>query len=150
MDRIRKLFKRSVRFVASVSIITMLGGVSSYGGTLTTNDISLVAQMAEAEAEGESEYGKRLVIDAILNRVDQDPFPDTVTGVLHQSGQFTSVKNGRFKRAKMNEHTRELVVQELLFRTNNQVIFFSAKGYSRYGYPLLKEGHHYFSTRAEG
>lgn len=151
MDRLRKFLRRSVRFLVSVSVVTvMFGGVSSYGGTLTDNDIDLITTVTEAEAEGESEYGKRLVIDSILNRMDHDHFPETANEVIYQSGQFVSVNNGRIKRVKINDQTRNLVLQETIFRTNDQVIFFSSEGYSRYGYPLLQEGNHYFSTYGEG
>lgn len=40
----------------------------------TREEIELMAIVTMAEAEGESEYGKRLVIDTILNRVEQDGF----------------------------------------------------------------------------
>ena len=46
-----------------------------------------------AEAEGECEEGKRLVIDTILNRVDSEHFPDTVYEVIYQPNQFSSMWN---------------------------------------------------------
>ena len=39
----------------------------------------LLAVITMAEAEGESERGKRLVIDTVLNRVDSKKFPNTIT-----------------------------------------------------------------------
>ena len=38
--------------------------------------------------------GKRLVVDVVLNRVDSPLFPDTITEVLEQTGQFTIMWNG--------------------------------------------------------
>ena len=43
---------------------------------LPREDIELIALVTMAEAEGECEEGKRLVIDTILNRVDSVYFPD--------------------------------------------------------------------------
>lgn len=37
---------------------------------MAEEDINLIALVTMAEAEGESELGKRLVIDTILNRID--------------------------------------------------------------------------------
>lgn len=45
---------------------------------ISNDDIELVALVTMAEAEGECEEGKRLVIDTILNRVDSASFPNTV------------------------------------------------------------------------
>ena len=44
---------------------------------MSREDVELIALVTMAEAEGECEEGKRLVIDTVLNRVDSDYFPDT-------------------------------------------------------------------------
>ena len=56
----------------------------------TEEEMRLIAQLVMAEAENQSELGKRLVIDTVLNRVDHpDPqFPDTVYEVIYQKNQF--------------------------------------------------------------
>lgn len=51
---------------------------------ISKEDIELIALVTMAEAEGECEEGKRLVIDTILNRVDSDYFPDTIRDVIYQ------------------------------------------------------------------
>lgn len=40
-----------------------------------------LAQLVEAEAGTQGFYGKQLVADVVLNRVDSDIFPDTIHGV---------------------------------------------------------------------
>lgn len=110
------------------------------------DDIELLALVAVAEAEGESDYGKRLVIDTILNRVDSSKFPNTIRGVVYQKNQFTSMWNGRTKRCVVTDHVRQLVLEELENRTNSDVIFFQMYNYSPYGTPMFKEGNHYFSS----
>lgn len=109
-------------------------------------DIALLALVTMAEAEGESEEGKRLVIDTILNRVDHWYFPDSISGVIYQSGQFTSMWNGRSSRCYVSDDILQLVREELDSRTNTDVIYFTAGGYGRYGTPLLQVGNHYFAS----
>lgn len=114
--------------------------------TMSKEDMKLIAQMTMAEAEGESEYGQRLVIDTILNRVDSSTFPDTVYDVLYQPYQFSSIKDGRFERCHVKKELYELVVEEVHNRTNYDVIFFRTGHYSKYGTPLFKEDSHYFNS----
>ena len=54
---------------------------------MSREDIELIALVTMAEAEGECEEGKRLVIDTILNRIDSEHFPDTASGVIYQANQ---------------------------------------------------------------
>lgn len=114
--------------------------------SVSKKDMELIAHMTMAEAEGESEYGQRLVIDTILNRVDSSTFPDSVYGVLYQPYQFSSINDGRFARCYVKKELYELVVEEVQNRTNYDVIFFRTGHYSEYGTPLFKEGAHYFNS----
>ena len=99
-----------------------------------------------AEAEGECEEGKRLVIDTVLNRVDSEYFPDTVYKVVYQENQFSSMWNGRVERVMATEELCQMVEEEIESRTNTDVIFFNAEHYSEYGEPLFQVGNHYFSS----
>ena len=109
-------------------------------------DLELLALVTVAEAEGESELGKRLVIDTVLNRMDSPYFPDTIADVIWQKSQFESMWNGRKDRCVITDHVRKLVREETQNRTNNQVVFFRTLHYSKYGSPLFQEGNHYFSS----
>lgn len=115
---------------------------------MSQEDINLIALVTMAEAEGESEKGKRLVIDTILNRVDSDLsyFPDTVHDVIYQKNAFTSVWNGRIDKCYVEDDICQLVREELKNRTNNDVMYFRAGGYGNYGTPMFAEGNHYFSS----
>lgn len=113
---------------------------------LSYDDISLIALVTMAEAEGECEEGKRLVIDTILNRVDSEYFPDNVYDVVYQKSQFSSIWNGRIDRCEVREDICELVREELQSRTNTDVIFFTAGEYSKYGVPMFQVENHYFSS----
>lgn len=113
---------------------------------ISEEDIELLALVTMAEAEGECEEGKRLVIDTILNRVDSEHFPDTISEVIYQRNQFSSMWNGRVDRCYVQEEIVQLVREELENRTNYDVIFFHAKKYSKYGTPLFNVENHYFSS----
>lgn len=113
---------------------------------ISKEDLELIALITMAEAEGESEHGKRLVISTILNRVDSEYFPDTVKGVIYQPNAFTSVWNGRVDRCEVLPDICRLVEDEINSRTNGDVVFFSAGDYSNYGVPMFSEGNHYFSS----
>lgn len=115
---------------------------------LTDEEVDLIALVTMAEAEGESEKGKRLVIDTILNRVDSELryFPDTVHDVVYQKNAFTSMWNGRVDRCYVDEDIRTLVLEELESRTNYEVMYFCAGDYSAYGTPMFPVGNHYFSS----
>ncbi len=113
---------------------------------LPREDIELIALVTMAEAEGECEEGKRLVIDTILNRVDSEHWPDTVSEVIWQPDQFTSMWNGRVDRCYVSEDICRLVIEELYLRANTDVVFFSAGAYSEYGKPMFQVGNHYFSS----
>lgn len=114
--------------------------------TMSQEDIELIALVTMAEAEGECEEGKRLVIDTILNRVDHERFPNTVSDVIYQPNQFTSMHNGRVDRCYVDNDICKLVREELNSRTNTDVIFFHAGKYSNYGTPLIQVENHYFSS----
>ena len=113
---------------------------------LPQEDIELIALVTMAEAEGECEEGKRLVIDTILNRVDSVYFPDTVHGVIYQANQFSSMWNGRVDKCFADDDICQLVEEELQSRTNVDTIFFTAGGYGKYGTPMFQVGNHYFSS----
>lgn len=113
---------------------------------LTQEEIDLIALVTMGEAEGETELGKRLVIDTILNRMDDPHFPDAVHDVIYQPNQFSAMWCGRIDRCYVMPEIVELVKEELLERTNYDVIFFMAGGYSQYGEPMFQECCHYFSS----
>lgn len=112
---------------------------------VSDEDIDLLALLVMAEAEGECDEGKRLVVDTVLNRVDSRYFPDTIQDVIYQKNQFSCVNNGRLSNCTVNDDIRQLVIEELTDRSDFDVVFFRTKKYSAYGSPLFVVGNHYFS-----
>ena len=59
------------------------------------SDIQLLARAINGEARGESYEGQFAVGAVILNRVKSSKFPNTIAGVIYQSGAFTAVSDGQ-------------------------------------------------------
>lgn len=59
-------------------------------------DLELLAALIQCESEGEPYEGKLAVGSVVLNRVASSYFPNSVVGVIYQSGQFSPVASGRF------------------------------------------------------
>lgn len=112
----------------------------------TDEEIELIALVTLAEAEGECEEGKRLVIDTILNRIGSSYFPDTVEDVIYQPYQFSSMWDDRYTRVTVTDDICDLVREEIYHRLNSEVIFFTANDYSEYGVPMFQVGNHCFSS----
>lgn len=54
----------------------------------TDKDVIAMAQVLYGEARGCELLNQQQVVWCVLNRVDDDRFPDTIIGVLSQPGQF--------------------------------------------------------------
>ncbi len=79
-----------------ISIITspkINSKASSKSGS--TSDVQLLARAINGEARGEPYEGQVAVGAVILNRVADSKFPNTISGVIYQSGAFTAVSDGQ-------------------------------------------------------
>ena len=59
------------------------------------SDIQLMARAINGEARGEPYEGQVAIGAVILNRVKHASFPNTIAGVIYQSGAFTAVADGQ-------------------------------------------------------
>lgn len=62
-----------------------------------SNDVAMLASLIECEAGGESYTGMVAVGAVVVNRVNSGSFPNSISGVIYQSGQFTPVATGTFQ-----------------------------------------------------
>lgn len=69
---------------------------SSGSGSYSSNDVYLLAKVIGAEARGESYSGQVAVGAVVLNRVKHSSFPDTISGVVYQSGAFSCVTDSNW------------------------------------------------------
>ena len=67
----------------------------SYAEANNTSDVQLLARAINGEARGEPYEGQVAVGAVILNRVKSSKFPNTISGVIYQSGAFTAVSDGQ-------------------------------------------------------
>ncbi|MDE7396048.1 MAG: spore cortex-lytic enzyme [Clostridiales bacterium] len=69
---------------------------SGSGGSTTSNaDLNLLARCVYGEARGEPYTGQVAIAAVVLNRVKSSKFPNTISGVIYQSGAFTAVSDGQ-------------------------------------------------------
>ena len=67
------------------------GSSSNY----TSSDLYLMAKAIYAEGRGESYTGQVAIGAVIMNRVRSSSFPNSIAGVIYQSGAFTAVADGQ-------------------------------------------------------
>ena len=139
MWRIKELFVIMIVILLFVLGLAVMFAVKIHAYEYTPKEIVHIGRVTNNEAENQSELGKRLVIDTVLNRVESDEFPNTVEDVLTQDGQYCNPKG------YPDEDMYRLVAEEIYNRTNSDVLWYRTKRYHTYGEPLLKEGDHYFS-----
>lgn len=66
------------------------------GIVLRESDEELLKKIAVSEAGNQGPDGMWLVMCVVMNRVESEDFPDTISEVIYQKSQFTSVQNGSF------------------------------------------------------
>ena len=72
------------------------GGNSGGSGGMTGAQVDLLARLISAEARGEPYSGQVAVGAVVLNRIRHPSFPNTLSGVIYQSGAFTCITDGQF------------------------------------------------------
>ncbi len=80
---------------------------------LTPEEITILEKIVEAEATDEDVYGRMLVANVVINRVNSRYFPNDVKSVVFQkisgSIQFSPVEDGRYYSVPVTEETKEAV-----------------------------------------
>lgn len=66
------------------------------------DDLRLLATLIYCEAGSESYEGKLAVGAVVMNRVRSGAYPNTISGVIYASGQFTPAMNGKVAKAYYN------------------------------------------------
>lgn len=70
-------------------------GISS-GTSQNSGSVDMLAHLISAEARGEPYVGQVAVGAVVLNRMEHPSFPNTMSGVIFQSGAFTCVTDGQW------------------------------------------------------
>ncbi len=118
-------------------------------------DYEVLQRIVEAEAGICDDKGRILVANVIINRVKNQEFPDTITGVVYQKSQFSPVQNGTLNSCTVSEETIEAVDRALAGEDYSQgALYFMNRGRSEAGnvtwfdqrltYLFQHEGHEFF------
>ena len=107
-------FQRSVGLtpdgIAGSKTLLYLGLSSSSGNYgYTQSEIDLLARTISAEARGEPYEGRVAVGAVILNRVEHPSFPNTIAGVIYQSGAFSCIDDGQINQPVAESSKRAAV-----------------------------------------
>ena len=86
--------------VAGEKTLSALGITSSSNNSQSANnvnntDLNLLSKLVHGEARGEPYKGMVAVAATVLNRVADSRFPNTIAGVIYQSGAYTCVADGQ-------------------------------------------------------
>ncbi len=96
-----KYFQRknglTVDGIAGTNTLRAMGIYSSSSGTSSgnTSDLNLLSKLVYGEARGEPYAGQVAVAAVVLNRVKSSSFPNSIAGVIYQSGAFDVVSDGQ-------------------------------------------------------
>lgn len=109
-------------------------------------ELELLAQLVEAEAGNQEFEGKCMVVDVVLNRVESPDFPNTISEVIFQDGQFSVITNGAFDKAawNMQESDYAAVMVETELHTNRDVLYFNNTSNVSGSGEIFKVGGHWF------
>lgn len=98
-------------------------------------DLEVLLRIVEAEAGCEDEDGKLLVANVILNRLNSDRFPDSITEIVFQREngvpQFSPTVDGSYNKAEISEETVNAVGRALAGEDISQgALYFAARKYA--------------------
>ncbi len=159
MKKYKNLFKKLLKLCCIISVLTLLLYISYnyqdleiYNGVFaaikdqsststkkntdqssTDNSgdmIDLLARLINGEARGEPYKGQVAVGAIVMNRVKSSEFPDTISGVIYQKGQFSCVTDGQFNKSIDENSTVYKAAREAMNGadpTNGCLFFYNPK-----------------------
>lgn len=84
---------------------------SSSGSSNYSNEINMLARMIAAEGRGEPYTGQVAIGAVIMNRVKHPSFPNSISGVLYQSGAFSALGDGQYASTNVPDSCRRAAVE---------------------------------------
>lgn len=73
-----------------------------------SSDVDLLARLIYCEAGGCSYRNKQLAGAVVINRVNSSKFPNTLRGVIYQSGQYQPVSSGKINNVTPDQECYEI------------------------------------------
>lgn len=114
---------------------------------MSTDDFIFLSRVVEAESDRSSSMDGRILIAAtILNRVTDSRFPNSISGVLTQSGQFTTVSGG-YCSTSPTLYSEWSIVKAVEGLKNgsipNNILYFNCIGYNGFEPYGLVDGNYF-------
>ena len=75
--------------------ITSSSSKNTSSTSSNNTNLNLLSKLVYAEARGEPYKGQVAVAATVMNRVSSSKFPNTIAGVIYQSGAYTCVSDGQ-------------------------------------------------------
>ena len=94
----QKKNRLTVDGIAGTQTLKAMGITSSSSSSSSSNNssnVNLLARVVYGEARGEPYTGQVAVAAVVLNRVKSRKFPNSISGVVYQSGAFDAVADGQ-------------------------------------------------------
>lgn len=117
---------------------------------ISVEEFTFISSVVEAESNRSTDgdlTGRIYIAVTILNRVNDDRFPNSITEVLTQSGQFSTVRGGQSV-TNRTEYSDEAVLEAYEWIAEGdapQTFFFNCRGYFSSRTAVGEYGGNYFS-----
>ena len=130
--------------------LLFLIGFLLFGGVAAASEATCLAEAIYYEARSEDKLGKLLVAEVVLNRTEDERFPNSVCRVVSQAGQFSWYKNKgeknpeQWKKSKLL--ARSILVGSIELPETGSLFFHSGKkprSWSQMS-KTMKHGNHTF------
>ncbi len=82
----------------TLAALGISGASNSSSSNSNSNNVTLLAKLIYGEARGEPYTGQVAVGAVVMNRVKSNSFPNTIAGVIYQSGAFDAVSDGQINK----------------------------------------------------
>lgn len=102
---------------------------------LDAEDLEVLLRIVEAEAGCEDEDGKLLVANVVLNRLQSEQFPNSITEIVFQKengvSQFSPISDGSYYHVRISEETMDAVERALEGEDISRgALYFAARKYA--------------------
>lgn len=93
-EKARLEAEKQAALAKAVAVETVQGAAME----ASVDETILLAAVVQMEAGGQGYEGKLAVASVVMNRVNSSSYPNTITGVIYQKGQFPGAHNGTLDR----------------------------------------------------
>lgn len=91
--------------------------------TFTEQESLVLQKIAVAEAGIEGIGGMTFVMQTVINRMESEDFPNTIYGVVSESGEFSTFSNGLYEKAEPTENSMKALELLKILQNQGQLYF---------------------------